>query len=74
MFSNFLFHCHILGLKLFYTLSFQTFLFAVYISLLGSSFFYAYVKVLFVVVFFSLNFSSLGKFLFLKKFCSIKYV
>ena len=35
---------------------------------------YAYVKVLFIIVFFSLNFSFLDIFLFLKNLCSTKYV
>jgi hypothetical protein len=34
----------------------------------------AYVNVLSIIVFFSLNFSSFDMFLFLKNFCSIKYV
>jgi len=34
----------------------------------------AYVKVLSIIVFFSVNFSFLGIFLFLKNFCSIKHI
>ena len=34
----------------------------------------AYVNFLFIIVFFSLNFSFFDIFLFLKNFCSIKYV
>jgi hypothetical protein len=34
IFSNFLFHCHILGQKFFYTVSFQKCLFAYCLSLL----------------------------------------
>ena len=34
----------------------------------------AYVNVLSIIVFFSLNFSFFAMFLFLKNFCSIKYV
>ena len=34
----------------------------------------AYVTVLSIIVFFSLNFSFFDMFLFLKNFCSIKYV
>ena len=34
-FSNFLFHCNILGVKFFYTLSFQKCLFAFYLSVCG---------------------------------------
>ena len=34
----------------------------------------AYVNVLSIIVFFSINFNFLDMFLFLKKFCSIKYV
>jgi hypothetical protein len=34
----------------------------------------AYVKVLSIIVFYGINFSFLDMFLFLKKFCSIKYV
>ena len=40
IFSNLLFHCHILVLKFFYTLSFQTCLFALYLYLLVSKFYY----------------------------------
>ena len=36
--SNFLFHCHMLGLEIFYTLSFQKYLFGFYLSLLVSRF------------------------------------
>ena len=70
--SNFLFHCHILGLKFFYTLSSQKnvcFL-SLFVSIQVSD---AYVKVVSIIVFFSLNFSFLDIFLFLKYFCSIKY-
>ena len=54
--SNFLFHCHILGLKFFYTLSFQKCQFALslFVSFQVSD---AYVNVLSIIVFFSLNFS-----------------
>ena len=36
--SNFLFHCHILGLKFFYTLSFQKYSIAFYLALLVPKF------------------------------------
>jgi len=42
-----------------------------FVSILVSD---AYVKVLSIIVFFSLNFSFLDIFLFLKNFCSMKYV
>ena len=56
-FCNFLFHCHILGLKLFYTLSFQKCLFAFYLSSLVSRFLMHIFKALSIIAFFSLNFS-----------------
>jgi len=34
----------------------------------------AYVNILSIIVFFSLNFSFFDMFLFLKNFCSVKYV
>ena len=57
IFSSFLFHCHILGLKFFYTLSFQKCLFAFCVSLLVSNCLMHMLKVLSIIVFFSLNFS-----------------
>ena len=57
IFSNFLFHCHILGLKFFYTLSFQNCLFvlSLFVIIQVSD---ACVKVLSIIVFFSLNCST----------------
>ena len=71
--SNFLFHCHILGLKFFYTLSFQKRSVAFYPSLLVSKFLMHMFSVLCIIVFFSLDFSVFDMFLFLKKICSMKY-
>ena len=64
--STFLFHCHIQDLKFFYKLSFQVFncFLSLFVSVQVSD---AYVNVLSIVVFFSLNFSFFDMFLFLKK-------
>ena len=64
---QFSFYCHLLGLKFFYTLSFQKCLFASYLSLLVSRFLMN-ILVLSVIVFFSLHFSFLDIYLFLKIF------
>ena len=65
--SNFLFHCHILGLKFFYILSFQKCLFTFYLSLLVTRFLMHMLKFCLIIVFFSPNFSFLDIFSFLKK-------
>ena len=67
-FSNFLFHCHILGPKFLYTHSFQkktliSFL-SLFVSILVSD---EHVRVLSVIVYFSLNFSFLVHFYLSKK-------
>jgi len=46
IFSKFLFHCHILSLKFFYTLSFQKCLFTFYLSLLVTRFLMHMLRVL----------------------------
>ena len=70
--SNFVYHCHVVGLKFFCTLSFQkcSIAFSLSVSVQVSD---AYVNVLSVVVF-SLNCSFFDMFLFLKNVCSIRYV
>jgi hypothetical protein len=62
------------GPKILLYTSFQKCLFAFYLSLLVSRFLMHMLKVLSIIVFFSLNFGFLYIFLFQKNFCSMEYV
>ena len=72
--SNSLFCCRILGLKFFYTLSFQKCTIALYLSVLVSKFLMHMLMFCLLLCSLVLILFYLIRFNFFKTFCSIKYV